>query len=47
MFLEGEMVGSPVNVGVPFFQPGFSKDNVVVRKGYNSKVDVFFMVLEM
>ena len=33
---KGDLVSVPINGGVPFFKPGFSKDNVVVGKGHHS-----------
>src|SRR3954471_14807150 len=41
--VKGDAVGAPVNGGIPFLQPRFAEDDIIMDKGSYSKVDFFVM----
>jgi hypothetical protein len=44
--VKGDAVGAPVNRGIPFLQPGFAEDDIIMDKGSYSKVDFFVMLVK-
>jgi hypothetical protein len=44
--VKGDAVGAPVDRGIPFLQPRFTKDDIIMDKGGYSKVDFFVMLVK-
>src|SRR4051794_24661832 len=44
--VKGDAVGAPVNRGIPFLQPRFAEDDIVMDKGSYSKVNCFVMLIK-
>jgi hypothetical protein len=44
--VKGDAVGAPVDRGIPFLQPRFAEDDIVMDKGSYSKVDFFVMLVK-
>src|SRR3954468_5670067 len=44
--VKGDTVGAPVDGGIPFLQPRFAEDDIIMDKGSYAKVDFFVMLVK-